>query len=137
MSAGTTNPCLRLNTTLKKRKEELFRLLKDSVFARLKFMPGISSLAATLLVVATFNDALLPLNAFVRALLTLLLLLIPIPLFLYLYESNEAGIRATRELEKELNKELSRPKKNLILWAGIYFPWFALLVISFVIFSTI
>lgn len=118
-----------------RRIEELFYLLKEAALERLRFLPGVSSLAATLLVIATFNNQLLRLTDFVKVLISLLLLLIPFSIFFYLYEINETLNEAQKNLEKELGKKLISKDKKILLLVGVYFPWIALIVMSFVILS--
>ncbi|MDD5551601.1 MAG: hypothetical protein PHI88_00330 [Candidatus Pacebacteria bacterium] len=121
----------------RKRKEELFHLFKESVLGRLNFSIIVSTLSATLLIVATFNKELIPVNDFTKTLLTILLLLIPSGLFLYLYELNQTGVDSAKALKKEINEDLKQRKKNIFLWFSVYFPWIGLAIISFVIFSII
>lgn len=120
-----------------KRIEELYSFFKESVLARLKFLSSVSSLAATLLVVATFNNQLFELTCFVRFLISLLLFLIPLSIFFYLYELNETANKARKALEQELNKDLAPQQKTFSMLLGAYFPWVGLLTISFVIISII
>ena|SRR3989344_6818191 len=120
-----------------KFREEIYLLLKEAVSARLRFLPGVSSLAAALLVVATFNNQLFQLTCFVRILITLLLLLIPTSIFFYLYELNEAANNAQKALQDELNITSISTSKPFFLILGAYFPWVAWLIISFIILSIV
>jgi len=79
------------------RRLEIFHeLLRDSVWERYKLLPQVSALSATLLVVATFGENLLPLTICVRVLLIVLLVFIPISLIGYLYEFEQAEEHAKK-----------------------------------------
>jgi len=110
-------------------RQRLWQLYKDAVLGRLKILPVISSLSASLLIIATFNPNLIPLNNFVRVLLSFLLLLIPIPIYLYLKELNEGGLEAKKAMEENLKIGLKESGKKM----NAYFPWIACAVISIVI----
>lgn len=64
--------------------------------AELGSLPVISAVAATLLIVATFNPKLVPLNFTVRILLSILMLIVPIALFFYLHNVGKAKRRGLR-----------------------------------------
>lgn len=65
-------------------------LMNWAVRTRFETLPAISALAATLLVIATFNDKLIVLDNFVRFLLSILLILIPGSLWGLFYEASRA-----------------------------------------------
>ena len=58
-------------------------LLGVAITNRMQLLPIIAGLSATLLVVATFNDQLIPLDNGVRIVLSFLLIVIPISLLFY------------------------------------------------------
>ena len=118
-----------------KRLEIFHELLRDSVWERYKLLPQISALLATLLVVATFNEKLLPLTNYVRALLVILLVLIPISLIGYLWELERAEKHAYKNIQKiDDGQKTIGQKQNLVT---AYLPKFVVIVISIVIFFVI
>jgi hypothetical protein len=85
------------------REKELERWVefyKDVSSLKFRLLPEISSLAAALLVVGTFNSNLLPLTYGVKWTITILLFLIPVSIFMYLWEANEATRAATKQISK-------------------------------------
>ncbi len=78
-------------------------LVKHAVRERYKLLPTISALAATLLIVATFNERLLPLERPIIALLVILLLLIPASLIGYLYELHKSESHGLNKLQEISN----------------------------------
>ncbi len=90
-------------------------------------MPLIAGLSATLLVVATFNEKLIPLDNIIRAVISTFLLLIPFSLYFYNEDLKTAQKDAKKELDA-LNSKKSDPKVSGIKgyitnWApdiGIY-----------------
>ena len=114
-----------------KRLEVFHQLLHDSVFERYKLLPQISALSATLLVVATFNEKLLPLTNCVRVLLIILLALIPISLIGYVWELKRAEEHSSENIKRLGDgQETIQQKQNLFT---AYLPWFVTAVISVVI----
>jgi len=114
-----------------KRLEVFHQLLHDSVFERYKLLPQISALSATLLVVATFNEKLLPLTNYVRVLLIILLALIPISLIGYVWELKRAEEHSSENIKRLGDgQETIQQKQNLFT---AYLPWFVTAVISVVI----
>ena len=110
-------------------------MLLSSVGKRMQILPSISALAATLLVVATFNEKLLPINSLVKFLLSLLLLLIPVSLFLYNKDLKKAQHNSIERIkdylgEKDLDKIIERNYFDKIV--GL-FPDIVIWVILFVI----
>ncbi len=111
-------------------------LLNWSVRGKFNILSTVSALAATLLIVATFNVDLIQLNDVVRFLLSFILLLIPISLWSLIYELYEAekgaikGMKSSMEL---IGKEFKEPKKS---FRG-FLPWvinsFLSLAIIFII----
>lgn len=114
-----------------KRLEVFHQLLHDSVFERYKLLPQISALSATLLVVATFNEKLLPLTSCVRVLLIILLALIPISLIGYAWELKRAEEHSSENIKKLGDgQETIQQSRNSFT---VYLPWFVTAVISVVI----
>lgn len=114
-----------------KRLEVFHQLLYDSVFERYRLLPQVSALSATLLVVATFNEKLLPLTNCVRALLIILLTLIPISLIGYVWELKRAEEHSSENIKRLGNgQETMQQNRNLFT---AYLPWFVTAIISVVI----
>ncbi len=114
-------------------------MVKNAVWERYKLLPSISSLAATLLVVATFNENLLQLTDFVKILLAILLLLIPTSLIGFLYELNASEDHAYKKMEEIASDEYkidARPFREIIkpTFRG-YMPKIITYILSAVIFA--
>lgn len=118
-----------------KQLEIFHQLGYDAVFERYKLLPQISALSATLLVVATFNEKLLPLTNFIRVLLMILLALIPICLVGYAWVLKRVEEHALRNIERISEGQETIPQKQNLITA--YLPWFVTIVISVVIFIVI
>ena len=116
-------------------EKEQFRVQKEILFtsirARFKVLPTISALAATLLVVATFNPELISVTTFVKVILAILLSIIPISLFGYLWELKIAEDKAVKWFEK-YGKLNERSYFESIL---AYLPWIVFCILSFTIIS--
>lgn len=76
--------------------------LQSAVYARMSILPIVSALSAALLVVATFNEHLIPLNNLSKAIISLLLLSIPLALRVYNYD-----LKKTQHTYLEILKEIS------------------------------
>ncbi len=114
-----------------KRLEVFHQLLHDSVFERYKLLPQISALSATLLIVATFNEKLLPLTNYMRVLLIILLALIPVSLIGYIWELKRAEEHSSENIKRLGNgQETVQQSRNLFT---AYLPWFVTTIISVVI----
>ena len=114
-----------------KRLEVFSHLLHDSVFERYKLLPQISALSATLLVVATFNESLVPLTNFVRVLLIILLTLIPVSLIGYIFEISRSEKHSSENIERLGNgQEPIQQNRNLYT---AYLPCLVVASISMVI----
>jgi len=90
-------------------------LLNWSVRQKFNTLSVISALAATLLVVATFNGELIELNNVVRILLSILLFLIPVSLWALMYELYKAEMGAMEGMKKsmeEIGREFEYSKKS-------------------------
>jgi len=111
-----------------KRLGIFHQLLHDSVFERYKLLPQISALSATLLVVATFNEKLLPLTGCVRVLLIILFALIPISLIGYVWELKRAEEHSSENIKRIGDgQDTIQQGKNLLT---AYLPWFVTAIIS-------
>jgi len=107
-------------------------LLNWSVRQKFNTLSVMSALAATLLVVATFNSELIELNNVVRILLSILLLLIPVSLWALIYELHKAEIGAIegmKESIEEIGGKFEKPKKS---FRG-FIPWIINLFLTGVI----
>ena len=97
-------------------------LLNWSVRQKFNTLSVVSALAATLLVVATFNSELIELNNVVRILLSVLLLLIPVSLWALIYELYKAETGAIEGMKKsieEIGGKFEKPKESV---RG-FIPW--------------
>ena len=116
-------------------EKEQFRVQKEILFTaireRFKVLPTISALAATLLVVATFNEELIFITDFVKVILAILLLIIPISLFGYLWELKKAEDKAIKWFER-YGKTNERNCFESIL---AYLPWIVFCILSLTIIS--
>jgi len=101
-------------------------LLMNAVWERYKLLSQISVLASALLIVATFNEAIIPLTNCVRTLLVIFLLLMPISLIGYLLAIH----RAEQHAIKRMSVELSRGNGNLIDIVLKWLPYYVVGVIS-------
>lgn len=106
----------------------------SSISKRMQMLPTISALAATLLVIATFNEKLLPINLLVKFLLSLLLILIPAGLFFHnedLKRAQRNSINLINDYSGEdIDKKIKRDHFDKI--AGL-FPDIAIWIITLVI----
>jgi len=87
--------------------EERYQIVKtfldiigSAVADRMRILSSVSALAATMLVVATFNQDLVPLNTLARVLLSLLLSIIPISLLIYNKDLKDGQKRASAHLKE-------------------------------------
>lgn len=125
--------------------EHKFNLIKSqldiyvvAVSERSKILPTAASLAATLLVVATFNEKIIQVNDVTRVLLSILLLLIPFSLWFHNLELKKTAERSI-EIINNYQGEDSRSDLNenfLSRFLG-YCPDFVILIISVIIFILI
>lgn len=92
-------------------------LLNWAIRERFSMLSTVSALASTLLIVATFNNELIILDNFVRALLSVLLFLIPAGLWGLFYETGEAqkeSLKHVKEImEKNIGKEAAAEVEKL------------------------
>ena len=65
-----------------KQYEDAKERLREWSMELFRYLPTIASLAAALLVVATFNPQLIPINTFTRLLISVLLVIIPVSFWL-------------------------------------------------------
>jgi hypothetical protein len=86
-------------------------ILFYSITQRMQILPSISALAAMLLIVATFNTALLPITNCVVFLLSLLLLLVPISLLIYNYDLKKTQHNTKRIIEDYLGQDIEKEMK--------------------------
>ena len=102
----------------------------QAVWERYKTLSTVSSLAATLLVVATFNENLIAITSVTKFLLTVLLSLIPICLIGFLYELHRSEVHSRQKIneidEKENKKEVKPGIMN-------YLPWLVTGILTIVI----
>lgn len=79
-------------------------LLNWAVRERFKTLSTVSALAAMLLIIATFNERLIPLTDFVRILLSVLLFIIPLSLCALLYELYKAESHSIDKIKEAIKK---------------------------------
>jgi len=98
-----------------------FGLLNTAVWERYKLLPQISALMATLLVIATFNENVLPLTSCVRFLIIIFLILIPISIIGYLitlYRGEEIAKKNITRIAKDEPVDENNDDSFLA-----YLPW--------------
>lgn len=111
------------------KMKNYFDLLNWAVREKFKSLATISSLAATLLIIATFNEKIIILTNFVRWILFILLLLIPISLFcllLELWKAEHHGINKVleilqdvagkKEVDEKIKKEIQPSIRGWFTW---------------------
>ncbi len=119
---------------IKEERRKLYGdLLLKVVWERYKLLPQISVLAATLLIVATFNEKVIPLTNFVRLLIILFLTVIPICLFGYLFALKEAENKGKEGLKGIFGQKLSKGKEFFIAYLPWYMAGFITILIIFLI----
>ncbi len=97
--------------------------------AKLGTLPIIAGIAAALLVVATFNQELLPLSPLVRVLISILLLLVPVSLLAYVLFISRTERFGERLLMKIYGVPL-RTGESWFIKLTHQLPWIVSLVIS-------
>lgn len=118
-------------------------LLKSVIHARTGILPVISSLAATMLVVATFNEHLIPLTNLVRLIISVFLILIPLSLFIHNSELKIAQRKILNNITKYLGEDFSRKVKQtrydkFIAWypdIAIWILTVAIVVLTYLVWS--
>lgn len=120
-------------------KIEIIKIWKDlaqsSALEKFKILPVVSSLAATLLVIATFNEKLIIITNFVKFLLAILLALIPISLWgllCILYKDEKV---ARENLESETGVKM-KYKGTMHIFLDI-FPYIITTILTAIIFFII
>lgn len=122
----------------KERFDNYAELLNYSVREKWRTLPTISALAATLLIVATFNKELLPITPLVKSLISVLLLIIPLGLWgLYsdLTTSTKSSLKNIENIvkdvfEKDISEHIKKAKK--FNWIG-FIPFLANVVLTLVV----
>ena len=104
----------------------------NSVTERYKILPLTSSLAATLLIVATFNKELIPLTIYVKFLIAILLLLIPISIWVFLIT-----LRKDENIARTKLEEITKEKKESSRFLLDIFPYIATTILTIIILSII
>lgn len=83
-------------------------LMNWAIRLRFETLSVVSTLAATLLVIATFNDKLIALDNFVRVLLTALLTIIPAGIWCLYYETDRAIKESFDKIQKIVKEKVSK-----------------------------
>lgn len=87
------------------RKKIYFESLKSSASEQYKNLASISTIASTLLIIATFNDRIFPYSTTIKILLTILLIIIVLSLVGFYKNYNDAQCQAFKEIEKIAKKQ--------------------------------
>jgi len=98
--------------TTKENIGSQLELLKYSAKRAWESLATISSLAAMLLIIATFNPSLISINNSVRILLTVLLLIISIVVWLNFFDTTKAMDSSLDEMIKTIEKSNITDKEN-------------------------
>ena len=121
-----------LDTQIKIARLEVYsKLVETSVWERYKILPTISTLAATLLIVATFNKDLITVTPFIRIVIAILLLLIPASLIVFLYALHQAEIHAREKIAEITNDK--NWKVRIKPGMQNYMPWIITTIFSLII----
>lgn len=119
---------------LQKEEVKLYKeILFTAVRERYAMLPTISTLSATLLVVATFNPDLIEITCFVKITLSILLTIIPLSLFGYLWELKKTEDKAVKWFEKYGRMGDMKLFDKVLS----YLPWIMFCVLSVAIISII
>jgi len=136
MNGGEENLTLQQKEKLEKLRI-YFAFLQSLLVAKTGVLPIVASLSATMLVIATFSEWLIPWSRDIKLVLSLLLALIPLSLLFAIYEIY-AGLRSVHKAvldEVGLNVFL-HPETwyGKILYTAVgWFPAFATVVLSLII----
>ena len=84
-------------------------IVKDATYIRMGLLPTISGLFTTFLVIATFNEKLIPLDNTVRVILSILIAFIPLSLYIYNFDLKKSGQKGEEYLEKLIGKANNTP----------------------------
>lgn len=119
-------------------KLEILRALPSAEYALLQVKssvpPTVASLSATMLVVATFQDRILPLTNDVRWALIVLLILVPISLLISYCEIDNGFRAISLERKKALGYNVVEKKTSPFLEKTLtYAPFVEILILSWVI----
>lgn len=107
-------------------------LLKDAIYNRMALLPMTAGLSATLLVVATFNDKLIPLDNFVRFIISVLLLIIPFSLYFYNFDLKKAQRKNKEYLDHLLDTSNKKIESTLNDKIAGYAPDFIIYIMGIV-----
>ena len=95
-------------------------LFHSAVSDRMRLLPLVAGLSATLLVVATFNEKLVPLDNIIRLVISVLLLLIPFSLYFYNEDLKTTQRNTKAEIDnlsaKKSDPEADGIKGNIAKW---------------------
>lgn len=107
-------------------------LLTNAISNRMQLLPIIAGLSATLLVIASFNDKLIPLNNMVKIVLSILLVIIPLSLFFYNIDLKRAQIKNKEYIDNLLGTEEKQIKSGFLNKIIAYAPDFIIYILSIV-----
>ncbi|OGI60909.1 hypothetical protein A2641_00780 [Candidatus Nomurabacteria bacterium RIFCSPHIGHO2_01_FULL_37_25] len=105
-------------------------MVKEAIGTRLGIVPTTTGILATFLVIATFNEKILPLDSTVRILICTLVLLIPLTLWLYNHQLKSWEIASRKSIDQLLGKTNVESTK----WEKVmgYLPDIVLFILSII-----
>jgi hypothetical protein len=114
--------------------ESYQNLLSTSIHNRMGLLPLMSGLAATLLVIATFNGNLLILDCLVKIIVSILLAIIPVSLFFYNHDLKLAAKKSKEQIGYFLDKkDIGESDQNFINKVTGWLPDIVIYIFTFVI----
>lgn len=108
-------------------------LLTSSIYSRMGLLPLMAGLAATLLVIATFNDKLIPLDNTIRFLTSVLLIIIPFSLYLYNDDLKTSQKKNKSYIDNLLGTENKKMENTFIGKLTCYTPDAVIYILAIVV----
>ncbi len=91
----------------KKAVDSQLDIYKSAAERKMAILPQTAALTATLIIVATLNKNLVPINLIEsKVLLSLLLFLVPFALHIYAYDIEKSGFNAVKSIKSYLGDEI-------------------------------
>jgi len=119
-----------------RRVEAHISFLNPLLVAKTGILPLIASLSATMLIVATFNEKLIPLTEDIKVALTILLIIVPVSVIFAVIEFIIAINNTTEAINKLTGVDIFASKiwyRKLLIILVFYMPLFAGAVLSIII----
>lgn len=113
--------------------EKNLEFFQSAVVLRMQILPVVATLAAALLIIASFNNQFIPLNNAVKIFLSIFLIIIPISLWIYNHECEEAQIKIQNQIEGLIGK-VERDQPSFISRISNAFPNLVISIIGIIIF---